>query len=63
MIRLVWLSGCARFQLSILSRSGSKVCGSEWCGLALSTISNLNPSCIELELGLEVDNLYNMIQY
>ena len=26
-----------------------------WGGLALSLVSNLNPSCIELELGLSFD--------
>ena len=27
-----------------------------WGGLALTTLSNLNPSCIQLELGLGFDN-------
>ena len=54
------MSVCTKFQLPSLSRSGLKVCGSGggvvWCGLAVSTMSNLNPSCIELELGLGFDN-------
>ena len=53
------MSVCAKFQLPSLSRSGLKVCGSGggvvWCGLAVSTMSNLNPSCIEFELGLDFD--------
>ena len=40
-----------------------EVCGSGvrvWCGLAVVTMSNLNPSYIEFELGLGYDNSYNL---
>ena len=50
------MSVCAKFQLPSLSRSGIKVCGSGVGGLAMTSRSNLNPSCIELELGLGFDN-------
>ena len=30
-----------------------------WGGFAVTTVSNLNPSCIELELGLGFDNIEN----
>ena len=29
-----------------------------WCGLAVITMSNLNPCCIELELGLGFDKRF-----
>ena len=53
------LSLHTKFQLPSLSRSCCKVCGwLVWCGLAVSTMSNFNPSCIELELGLGFDNCW-----
>ena len=53
------MSICAKFQLPSLFRSGLKVCGSGlgWCGFQVSTVSNLNPSCIELDLGLGFGNI------
>ena len=51
------MSVCAKFQLSNWSRSGPKVCGSGVGGFQVTTVSNLNPSCIELELGLGFDNI------
>ena len=55
------MSFCAKFQLPRLSRSGLKVCrsGLVWGGLQVSTVSNLNPSCIELESGLGFENNLN----
>ena len=50
------MSVCAKFQLPSLSRRGLKVCGSGVGWLAVSTMSNLNQSWIELELGLGFDN-------
>ena len=43
------MSDCAKFQFPSLPRSGLKVCGSGGVGgLAVTTVSNLNPSCNEL---------------
>ena len=44
------VSVCAKFQLPNMSRSGRKVWGGGWWvgGLAVATVSNLNPSYIEL---------------
>ena len=54
------MSACAKFEFPSLSRSGLKVSGSVgvgWGGFQVTTVSNLNPSCIELELlGLGFDN-------
>ena len=33
--------------------------GVGWCGFQVTTVSNLNPSCIELESGLGFDNNLN----
>ena len=54
------MSVCAKFQLP---RSGVKVCGSGvvWGGFQVSTMYNLNPRCIEMELGLGFDNYSNEI--
>ena len=46
----------AKFQLSSTSRSGLKDCGIG-VRLAVSLMSNLNQSYIELELGLGFDNM------
>ena len=47
------MSVCAKFQLPILSRICSKVCGGGAVSdvLAVSLASNLNSSRIELEVG------------
>ena len=53
------MSACAKFEFPSLSRSGLKVSGSGgvgWGGFQVTTVSNLNPSCIELESGLGFDN-------
>ena len=52
------VSACAKFQPPSMSRSSWIVCGWVvwWGGLVVITVSNLNPSCIELELGLGFDN-------
>ena len=51
------MSVCAKFQLPSLSRSSCIVYGGGWLGgLAVITVSNLHPSCLELELGLAFDN-------
>ena len=39
---------------------GLKACGGD--GFAMSTLSNLNPSCIELELGLGFDNIFGLVR-
>ena len=58
------MSVCA-FQLPSLSRSGQKVCGGGggvvWGGLAVTTVSYLIPSSIELELGLGISCEIHMI--
>ena len=46
----------AKFQLPSLSRSGLKVYGGVLVD-QVTTTSNLNLSCIELELGLGFDNI------
>ena len=33
-----------------------------WCGLEVSTVSNLNSSCIELELGFGFDNTRTFLE-
>ena len=45
---------------NFLSRIGSKVSGGGvvWGGLTVSLASSLNPSCIELELGLGFDKIF-----
>ena len=51
------MSVCAKFQLSIWSRSDWKVCGGG--GEHMATMSNLNPSYLELlsvELSLDHDS-------
>ena len=56
------MSACAKFEFPSLSRSGLKVSGSVgvgWGGFQVTTVSNLNPSCIELESGLGFDNNLN----
>ena len=52
------VSVCAKFQPPSMSRISWTVCGWVvwWGGLVVITVSNLNPSCIELELGLGFDN-------
>ena len=56
------MSACAKFEFPSLSRSGLKVScsgGVGWGGFQVTTVSNLNPSCIELESGLGFDNNLN----
>ena len=51
------MSVCAKFQLLSLSRKCLKgCCVGGWVVEQVSTMSNLNQSCIELELGLGFDN-------
>ena len=51
------VSLCVKFQLPSLSRSNLKVCaGVGGGGIQVDTMSNLNLSCMELELGLCFDN-------
>ena len=58
------MSVCTKFQLPSLSRRGRKVFGSGVVlgGLAVTIMSNLNPSCIELELGLGLDIIEKITQ-
>ena len=52
-IQVGLVSACAKFQLPGLSRSGLKV----WVWWGLDQVTDLNPSCIELGLGLGFDNV------
>ena len=54
------LSQQTKSQPPTLPRSGLKVCGSGGRGLAVAFMFNLNPSCIELELGSGFDNNLNL---
>ena len=57
------MSVCAKFQLPSLSRCGLKVCVGVGGVDQVTTMSNLNLSCIELELGLGFDNYFSRANF
>ena len=54
------MSVCAKFQ-QVLKFVVVGWCGVVWGGFQVSTMYNLNPRCIEMELGLGFDNYSNEI--